>query len=555
MFPAAQDRKKRPSDPAMLRQLLFIYTFSIIGFSAVSAFGVLHILAKNYYIGLPEVVFGCIFLLNILILRIRRDFGLAKNVMLTTLGFTLILQLITGGTEQTGIYWFATFPLAAFFLTGRRNGIIWTLILGIAILLTYNISMAAHLPFAYSFIEIRQLLISLFVIGAIVNVYQNFIEETEASLETEKVKDEALLASIGEGMVAIDNDGKILVMNHIAQEMLGLQHEHVIGKDYTELAPMKDMQGNVVPRTARLWQVTLNKKEKTTGEYIMVRKDNSEFPISLVMTPVTMNDKGIGTIGLFRDITEEKALDHAKSEFMALASHQLRTPISAIGWFTEMLLNGDSGKITEEQRDQLTQIYQSNQRMVNIVTALLYVSQLEMGSVAIKTEPVDLGKLSHTILQEEMEKFAEKKKITIEEQYDEKMNKVSVDPDVMKVIFQNLFSNAIKYTPNGKISVSITSAQPKDAHEKPGIVFQVKDTGVGIPKKQQEKIFTKMFRTDNAKALEPDGTGLGLYLAKSLMTEAGGKVWFTSEEGKGSTFFVWLPQEGMKDRNRESKRN
>ena len=127
--------------------------------------------------------------------------------------------------------------------------------------------------------------------------------------------------------------------------------------------------------------------------------------MSIVSTPVVLNGQIIGVIELFRDITEEKKLDQAKSEFVALASHQLRTPISAISWFTEMLLDGDSGQISQEQREHLTQVYKSNQRMARLVDALLNVSRIEMGNFYIKPVLTDLAAFCHTILSEEVAKL------------------------------------------------------------------------------------------------------------------------------------------------------
>lgn len=537
-------------DPLLSRQLFFINTFSIIGFLAAFGFGLLNIFEKNYQVGIPDLLTGVAFLLNLILFRLTQNILLAKAIMLSTLGALLIVILATGGTENTGIYWFFAFPIAAFFLMGREKGIIWSLFLYCATAIVSLLGTLGYVSLAYSLVEIRQLFISLFVVCILVYLYQNAIEESEKQVEQEKVKDEALLVSIGEGMIAVDITGKILVINKTAKELLRLNDREVLGKPYTDIVIVQDKNGKPLLESERPIVKALAHGDASKGECLFIRHDGSSFPVIIVATPVILNSKIIGAIGLFRDITEEKDLDRAKSEFVALASHQLRTPISAISWFTEMLINGDSGPLNKEQKEHLTKVYQSNERMGELVTSLLYVSQLDLRNMLVKPELVDLAKMSHAELAEELKKHQMSKKLIIEEQYDERLTHIPLDPEIMKIIFQNLFANAIKYTPdNGKIRVEIAVVEPDVSKNNliKGVLIRVKDTGIGIPKQQMSKIFMKLFRADNAKSIDTDGTGLGLYIVKEIMDEVGGKIWFESEENKGSTFSVWLSYEGMKE--------
>lgn len=239
-------------------------------------------------------------------------------------------------------------------------------------------------------------------------------------------------------------------------------------------------------------------------------------------------------------------MDRVKGEFVALASHQLRTPISAIRWSTEMLLGGDTGKLSDEQRETVEGIEASNNRLGNIVDSMLLVSSLDLGSLEVQTELADLPALSRKVLKEQLKKYPERQ-INTEELYEENMPKLHLDSRIMTIILQNLFSNAIKYTASGgRVSVAIKHSPEKLYKESQGsVLIEVRDTGYGIPLGQQASVFNKMFRATNAKAKDTDGTGLGLYTVKALLARVGGKVWFASEEDKGSIFSVLLPLEGM----------
>jgi len=544
-------------DPFILRQVFFINTFSFIGFLSASTLGLFNLLEKNYQVGIPDLLSGIVLLLNLLLFRMTKNMQLAKNLMLITFGSLLVTILATGGTSHTGIYWFFVFPIIAFFLMGREKGVIWNLMLYCTISFVACLGSLGYVSLAFSFVEIRHLFLSLFIVCILVYLYQTALEESSVQIEQEKVKAEALLASIGEGMIAVDATGEVLVLNKTAKELLRLNDREVLGKNFTEVFSLQEIKGRVVTGEERPIYKAFTKGDASRGEFFLTRTDGTSLPIRLVATPVILSGKIIGAIELFHDITEEKGLDRAKSEFVALASHQLRTPISAIGWFTEMLLNGDAGPLNKEQKTHLLQVYQSNGRMAELVTALLYVSQLELGSLVIKPEPVDLVKISHTVLFEELQRYQGEKHLTVNEKYEDKLAKISLDPEIIKTILQVLFVNAIKYTPeNGSVTVEIASSGQAVAksvtNEGEGILLKVSDTGYGIPKEDSGKIFMKLFRATNAKQKETDGTGLGLYIVKAILDEVGGKVWFESEENKGSTFFVWFPKEGMKAKDGKS---
>lgn len=343
----------------------------------------------------------------------------------------------------------------------------------------------------------------------------------------------------------VDKGGKITYVNKAFEEIIGWKARDVINKSITDVIIRQDKDGNIVPFKERIVTKVLAGQKVVADlsqPFYYVRKDKSRFPVASVITPILFNKKIIGAVESFRDISKESATDKAKTEFVSLASHQLLTPLSTISWYTEMLLAGDVGKITDDQKQYLDEIYYGNFRMVKLVKALLNVSRLELGTFTVDPEPTDIAKLAQSVIDEQKPQI-EERKITITAKYERGIPMLSVDPNLIRIVFQNLLSNVIKYTPEGgKATLEIALSKIKGSN----VLIKVSDTGYGIPSSQQDEIFTKLFRGENVKGKDIEGTGLGLYIVKSIIDHSGGKIWFESQENKGSIFYVTLPLEGMK---------
>ncbi len=366
------------------------------------------------------------------------------------------------------------------------------------------------------------------------------LEKANEIVRQEKVKYEALLTSIGDGMIATNKDGEILVMNPQAGKMLGRESEDSVGKFFTDVVPLEQNEKEVmIPLDERPVLQTLLRGSRVTTVSYYFRAGGEKFPVAVTSAPIMLDGRIIGAIVVFRDITKEKEIDKSKTEFVSLASHQLRTPLSAIRWYSEMLDSEKLGALNASQKDYLSEIYNSNRRMIDLVNALLNVSRIDMGTFAIEPVPTDIKEIAESVLKELFVKIQESN-LHVESFYEKGLPKVDVDPKLMRIIIQNLLSNAMKYTPKGgSVAISIT----KDGAN---MLVKVSDTGVGIPVAVQDKIFTKLFRADNARVIESEGTGLGLYIIKSIVERGGGRTWFVSEENKGTAFFVEIPLSGMK---------
>ncbi|MEK7624233.1 MAG: ATP-binding protein [Patescibacteria group bacterium] len=367
-----------------------------------------------------------------------------------------------------------------------------------------------------------------------------------------KAKDEAFLESIGDGLTVIDEDEKIIGMNKAAGELLGIAPDECIGKRYDEVFFVKNEKGENIPPVDQPMQIALTtgKKISTTSSstitYYYVRKDETRFPAAITVTPVVLNNKIIGAIDVFRDITKDKDIDQIKSEFVSLASHQLRALPTSIKWFLDMLLSEEVGPLNEKQEEYFKEVYQNNQRMIVLINMLLDVSRFELGVFVVTPKPTDIAGLVREVLKE-FELSIQTKKLDVKETYAPDLSLALVDQKLLRIVLQNIILNAVKYTPaDGKINTEIF-LKKKDENigdRKIGensLVVTVADTGYGIPKDQYDKIFTKFFRADNVREKDQDGTGLGLYLAKLIANHNQYDLWFESELGKGTVFYLAIP--------------
>jgi PAS domain S-box-containing protein len=377
-------------------------------------------------------------------------------------------------------------------------------------------------------------------IGA-VEVFRDITREEKEknSLAEQKAKDEAMLSSIGDGVIAVDQDEKIILVNPQAENLLGFKKEELLNRRFIDTLQLVDEEDVAIPSAERpIQKVFDTNKKNTSRDLYYIRKNKTKLSVVITSAPIILNGTTVGAINVFRDITKEKEIDKAKTEFVSLASHQLRTPLSAVNWYSEMLINGDVGKLTQDQLKYMGEIYKGNQRMVDLVNALLDVSRIELGTFAIDPEKVNIIDLTKDIVKE-IKHTADEKKILLKEDYGKNFPEILIDAKLFQIIIQNLLSNAVKYTP-AKGTVTLTMSD-----RYPNIIIEVKDNGYGIPEAQKPQIFTKLFRADNVRAKDTEGTGLGLYIVKAIVERSGGKIWFESEENKGTTFFIELPKEGM----------
>lgn len=338
-------------------------------------------------------------------------------------------------------------------------------------------------------------------------------------------------------IVFTDANGVIVGANKSAEDATGYSLEEMIGST-------PRLWGGLMSREfyKTLWNTIREKKKSFVGKMVNRRADGSIYSVIAHISPIMDKNKDlIGFIGTEEDITKLEEVDKIKTEFIYLVSHQLRTLLSTISWYTEMLLSGDVGQLSPEQRKYLSEVYDGNGRIIEFVNALLDISRMELGKFIIEPKQTDVTALVRDIVEKERP-LIEQKSIKLITSFRDDIPQMQIDPRLLRMVVDNLLSNSMKYT-SGNGGIDVSTYLDKDNN----VIIKVSDTGCGIPKSQQDKVFTKLFRADNAKEKEIQGTGLGLYIVKYIIDNSGGKVWFESEENKGTTFYVSFPVGGMKN--------
>lgn len=368
------------------------------------------------------------------------------------------------------------------------------------------------------------------------------VENSERSLlvayhkiESEKEKTLAIVSSLTDPIIVLDNENKISLFNSAAQKTLGLRFSDfgskVENKNNFELGNFK----GIIRRDFIFRKVVNQEDPEKNSEEASLVNENQNLVFKVMTEKIFGKDKEyLGTMKIFYDLTREKMIDKMKSEFISIAAHQLRTPLSAIKWVIQMALDEDVGKLNKEQKELLTKGFQSNERMITLVNDLLDVSRIEDGRYEYSLKEGNFEDVIEVVI-ENIEKLIAKHHIKFVLEKPEKFPNVVMDKERIILAFQNLVDNAIKYTPEyGSVEVKIVE-------EKGYLKVAVKDNGVGIPKGDQAKLFSKFFRASNVVRMETEGTGLGLFISKNIVEQHGGKINMKSEEGHGTEIIFTIP--------------
>lgn len=383
---------------------------------------------------------------------------------------------------------------------------------------------------------------------AILNVLEDIAEAKESAeaSATDLQKFKLAVDGVADVVVITDKAGKIIYANPVTESTTGFTVKECLGKKPSELWGGKMS----IDYYKKMWKTIAHDKKSFRGEVNNVRKDGNEYIAHLHISPLLNQDKEVEFyVGVQRDITRERQIDRMKTEFISLASHQLRTPLSAMKWYLEMILDGDVGPLSRDQKKYIDEVYSSNQRMIELVNSLLSISRIESGRIIVEPLLTDIHTLIDEVI-EEVQVLSDKKKQKIQVRVANEVPKIMLDPKLIRNVYLNLLTNAVKYSPEGStIKVHVRMKEES-------VYSEVIDQGYGIPEEQQERIFTKFFRASNITSNDTEGTGLGLYLVRAIIISSGGIIGFKSnstsdKSGTGSTFWFTIPVKGMKKKKGE----
>jgi len=358
---------------------------------------------------------------------------------------------------------------------------------------------------------------------ALMNILED-TEEARKKAEEERNKTQEIITSFTDGLLVFDKENHLSLINPRAEGFLGTEKEKVVGKSTSGLSQ--------IPETKGLISLIDKDIKRLFRKELKIREN---FVLEVSAIPLMIKEKKIGNLVVLHDVSREKMIERMKTEFVSISAHQLRTPLSAIKWTLKMLLDEDLGKITSEQREFIQKTYASNERMIALINDLLSVTRIEEGRYLYRPVLSDIEAIIRFVINSYKEEAA-KRNISLKiKKAKKKLPKIPLDVEKIKLAIQNIVDNAIKYTSSGgKVTVVLK-------YDKKEVIVSIEDTGVGVPKDQEERIFTKFFRGVNVIRMETDGSGLGLFIAKNIIEAHGGRIWFKSKENEGTTFWFSLP--------------
>lgn len=372
------------------------------------------------------------------------------------------------------------------------------------------------------------------------------------SLEDSRLKLASIVENLPVGVFTVDNQGELETYNAIVRELLMegapevLESRNIsdifdsyrifgVGCEELKLSDLPPFQA-----------ITHGKVVQNRDIEIVHNHTRESISLNVVAAPlIGASGDQYGAVCIIEDITALKQIEDAKTEFVSMASHQLRTPLTSLKWNLELLEDGDLQSLDDDQLEQIEEIHHSTYRMIGLINSLLNVSRIEMGTFAINSETILLKEHVSTVI-EQFKEVLRNRSIQVVTSFHQSPRIYQIDPVVLDIILENLLSNAIKYShDDSKIEMSLSRGERSSQK---ALIIQVKDYGIGIPASEQSQIFRRLYRASNAVATNTIGTGIGLYMVKKVVFEIGGDIWFETEEGKGTSFYVALPWDGVESR-------
>jgi two-component system, OmpR family, sensor histidine kinase VicK len=373
-----------------------------------------------------------------------------------------------------------------------------------------------------------------------------------ASLRDDTLKFKVIIDSIEDGVVLIDSEGVIQLINPGAGAICGWAPDEATGLSVEAVIKLVNDKAEPYAETENPFRQIFQAQQSLRGKNaFLLSRDKEQIPISLNISPLLDENKVVtAAVAVFSNVSHERAEEQQRADFISTASHEMRTPVAAIEGYLALCLNDKVATIDSRARNYLEKAHSSATHLGKLFQDLLTSAKAEDGRLANHPSVVELGEfLDH--LTSDLRLVAERKGLFVDfsassspinamsshpsEHVLRPLYYVYVDPDRIREVITNLFDNAVKYTPEGKISLGLTGNDQV-------VQCYVRDTGPGIPAEDLPHLFQKFYRVDNSATRTIGGTGLGLFICRKIIELYGGRIWGESEVGKGSSFYINLPR-------------
>lgn len=368
-----------------------------------------------------------------------------------------------------------------------------------------------------------------------INDLSTKVKEAQETTESERQRLDSVLKHMSDGVIATDRRGKIIIVNNRAVDLLGLNREEAVGKSIMKVLDLSK-------------EFTFRQLLET-NEDLILHVDEGEGKADSILQgefSVIQRDTGFisGVVCVLTDITEQEKVEQERRNFVSNVSHELRTPLTSVKSYTESLQDG-AWKDPDIAPQFLQVISTETERMIRMITDLLNLSRMDQGKLQLEREYVSMNDLfSHILDRFDMVLQSEayrNKNYKIQRDLTQRTLWVDIDQDKVTQVIDNIMNNALKYSPDG----GTITCRLMETHN--SVVLSITDEGMGIPRKDLQHIFERFYRVDKARARSMGGTGLGLAISREVLMLHGGRIWATSVENKGSTFFISLPYESFEE--------
>lgn len=394
-----------------------------------------------------------------------------------------------------------------------------------------------------------------FVLGHIYFEQKKEKEKLELSvnfLTADKVKSEAVLESMSDGVFVVDKDKRLIFLNGAAEKMLKItdeQKDRVMNRFYGNVFKFKIGEKNLdYTKDCPLQQAMAEGKPNFRKDLSALTAFKKPVYVTVSAAPIIdATGDAQGAVAIIRDVTKEKEIEKIQMEFVSIASHELLTPITQVQGHLSMIVDESIGKLDETATKLVGNAYQGIKRISRLVKDLLNISRIERGVIKISPMEIDISSFVENTIKD-FQAEAESNELSLTFVKSKKDIKVFADQDRLGEILINLLTNALKFTKKGGVKIGVS--EKKDGF---AVVF-VEDTGVGIPKENLQDIFKKFYQVDSSATREAQGTGLGLFISKTIVEMMGGKIWAESKLGQGTTFYFSLPTKPITDEKESLKK-